>query len=470
MDDLVRLRAVDHAAMLRRREISAVELLDAHLDRIEAVNPQLNAIVTLTPELARERAAAADALLAGGGVPPLLTGLPVAHKDTHETAGIRTTFGSPVYENYVPTRNALIVQREIDAGAVTVGKTNTPQHGAGSQTFNEVFGLTRNPWDPERTPGGSSGGAAVAVATGMVSLADGSDHGASLRNPASFTNTVGFRPSPGRIPSWPTKDAWATHSVHGPIARTVEDVALFMAATAGPDERVPISIERSADEFATPLAADWRDVPIAWSDDLGMLPIDPTVTAALRPARSVLEDIGFSVRDAAPKLEGADEVFEVVRGLVFVREFGRAVDMDPGAYKETIHRNVAYGRTLAPEAIGRAIETRTRLRNRALRFLETHRFLALPAAAVPPFPVDVEYPVEIDGTPMPEYTSWFACCSVISVLELPAISIPAGFTADGLPVGLQIVGRHHADVDVLRAAYAFQQATELWKRRPTVLG
>ena len=202
-------------------------------------------------ERAAEMAERADRRLAEGGVPPLLIGLPAAHKDVHEVAGVRTTFGSPVYANYVPTRTALIVQRMQDAGAVTVGKTNTPQHGAGSQTFNKVFGVTRNPWDRDLTPGGSSGGAAVAVAAGMVSLADGSDHGASLRNPAAFTNTVGFRPSPGRIPTWPTRDAWATHSVHGPMARTVEDISLFMAAVAGPDARIPVSIETTHGTVAT---------------------------------------------------------------------------------------------------------------------------------------------------------------------------------------------------------------------------
>lgn len=469
MTDLVRLRAVDHAAMLRRREISAVELLEAHLDRIDAVNPELNAIVTLTPDLARTRAEAADAVLAEGGAVPLLTGLPVAHKDTHETAGIRTTFGSSVYRNYVPTRNALVVEREIDAGAVTVGKTNTPQHGAGNQTFNDVFGLTRNPWNPDLTPGGSSGGAAVAVATGMVALADGSDHGASLRNPASFTNTVGFRPSPGRIPSWPTKDAWATHSVPGPIGRTVEDVALFMAATAGPDDRIPVSIQRPASEFAAPLAADWEGVPLAWSDDLGFLPIDPAVTAALRQARSTLEDIGFTVEDADPRLDGAEEVFQVRRGLVFAREFGEAVEADPGSYKEAIHEDVRFGRSLTVERITSAVETRTRLRNRMMKFLDRHRFLVLPAAAVPPFSVALEYPPEIAGTTMRNYTSWFASCYVISALELPTISVPGGFTDDGLPVGLQIVGRHHADLDVLRAAFAFQQATGHWTQPPPAL-
>lgn len=466
MHDLVELRAVDQAGLLRRREVSAVELLDAHLTRIDATNPDLNAIVTLTPDLARDMAEAADRRLADGGVAPLLTGLPVAHKDVHEVAGVRTTFGSPVYANYVPTRTTLIVQRMQDAGAVTVGKTNTPQHGAGSQTFNEVFGVTRNPWDRDLTPGGSSGGAAAAISAGMVALADGSDHGASLRNPAAFTNTVGFRPSPGRIPSWPTKDAWATHSVHGPIARTVEDVALFMAATAGPDDRIPISIEQDGSVFAAPLDVGWDDVRIAWTDDLGGLPIDPTVTRALQPAKAALSSIGFDVHDASPNFKGADEAFSVWRGFIYARDFADAVRKDPDAYKETIHWNVEYGLSLDPVTIGRALELRTRLRNRVLRFLDEYRFLVLPTSAVPPFPITTEYPTEIDGVVMDDYTSWFATCSHISATELPAISIPGGFTEDGLPVGLQIVGRHHADLDVLRAAFAFQQATSYWRRGP----
>jgi amidase len=469
MSDLVRLRAVDHAAMLRRREISAVELLDAHLAQIERVNPQLNAIVTLVPDIARGMAEAADRTFGSGGDIPLLTGLPVVHKDTHETKGIRTTFGSPVYRSYVPTRNALIVERQQRSGAVTLGKTNTPQHGAGSQTFNEVFGVTRNPWNPEYTPGGSSGGAAVAIATGMAALADGSDYGASLRNPASFTNTVGFRPSPGRIPSWPSKDVWADHSVHGPIARTVEDVAMFMAATAGPDPRIPISIDQPGSVFEPPLAGDWTGVHLAWSEDLGELPIDPVVTDALMSARETLSDIGFVVTDDAPSFRGADEAFTVLRGFVYAREFTEALRRDPDAYKAAIHENTEYGQSLTTEQVGAAIETRTRIRNRVVKFLEEHRFLALPTAAVPPFPVSVEYPTEVAGRPMANYTSWFASCYLISLTGLPAISVPAGFTPDGLPVGLQIVGRPKADVDVLRAAFAFQEATMLWTRNPPVL-
>ncbi len=469
MPGVTDLRAVDQAGMLRRREISAVELLDAHLQRIERLNDDLNAIVTLVPDIALEMARKADDLLRAEGVAPLLTGLPVAHKDLHETRGIRTTFGSPAYADFVPTRTTLIVERMQDAGAVTLGKTNTPQHGAGSQTFNEVFGVTRNPWNLDLTPGGSSGGAAVAISAGMVALADGSDYGASLRNPASFTNTVGFRPSPGRIPSWPTRDAWWTHSVHGPIARTVEDVALFMAAVAGPDERIPISIEQDPSMFATPLSADWTGIPMAWSDDLGGLPIDPVVTEALQPARAVLESLGFAVADANPDFKGAEESFRVWRGYYYAKNFGEAVRKNPEVYKETIRWNVEYGSGLTAADLGRAATTHTTLRDRVIRFLDTYRFLAIPTSAVPPFPITQEYPTHINGIAMDNYTSWFASCYYISECELPAISIPAGFTPDGLPVGLQIVGRHHADLDVLRAAFAFQQATELWKRPPPVV-
>lgn len=469
MDEVVDRRAVDQAGMLRRREISAVELLDAHLARIERVNPELNAIVTLVPDIARAMADKADAALATGGYVPLLTGLPVSHKDLHETEGIRTTFGSPVYEHFVPKRTTLIVDRMQQAGAVTVGKTNTPQHGAGSQTFNEVFGATRNPWNVDMTPGGSSGGAGVAVATGMSALADGSDYGASLRNPASFTNTVGFRPSPGRIPTWPTKDAWWTHSVHGPMARTVEDIALFMAATAGPDPRVPISIKQDGSMFAVPLAADWAGVPMAWSDDLGGLPIDPIVTDTLKPARSTLEQLGFSVTEASPNFSGAEEAFKMWRGYYYAKNFGDVIDRNPDVYKGTIRWNTEFGLGLTATDLGRAAAAKTRLRQRVVSFLDEHRFLAIPTVAVPPFPISVEYPTHINGVEMDNYTSWFASCYYISECELPAISVPAGFTPDGLPIGLQIVGRHHADLDVLKAAFAFQQATEWWRRKPPII-
>ncbi len=253
------------------------------------------------------------------------------------------------------------------------------------------------------------------------------------------------------------------------MARTVEDIALFMAATSGADPRIPISISQDGSLFSAPLAADWSGVAIAWSDDLGGLPIDPEVTAALQPARAVLEDLGFVVKDGSPNFSGAEESFKVWRGYYYAKNFGDVIDRNPEMYKGTIRWNAEYGRGLTASDLGKAASTRTRLRQRVLDFFEDHRFLAIPTSAVPPFPTTQEYPTHINGVEMDNYTSWFASCYYISEVELPAISVPAGFTDDGLPIGLQIVGRHHADLDVLRAAFAFQQATELWKRRPTIL-
>lgn len=252
------------------------------------------------------------------------------------------------------------------------------------------------------------------------------------------------------------------------MARTVEDIGLFMAATAGPDPRVPISIEEGGDVFAAPLGADWSGVPLAWSDDLGGLPIDPRVTAALQPAKDVFASIGFQVTDAAPSFSGAEDSFQVFRAYNYAREFGEAIRSNPEPYKDTIIWNTEYGLSLTASDIGRAAEQRTRLFRRVSAFLATHRFLAIPTSAVPPFPVAEEFPTQINGEAMDNYTSWFASCYYISAVGLPAISVPAGFTDAGLPVGLQIVGRHHHDLDVLRAAFAFQQETMLWRRRPPV--
>src|SRR5215210_8167233 len=263
------LRATELARGIRTRELSVLEVMEAHLAQIERVNNEVNAIVTLTAEEAVNRARAADEALARGEEVGPLCGLPVAHKDLSPTRGVRTTFGSLVYRDFVPDRDALIVERLKEAGAISVGKTNTPEFGAGSQTFNEVFGETLNPYDVTRTCGGSSGGAAVALACGMVPLADGSDMGGSLRNPASFCNVVGFRPSPGRVPSWPTTNAWQDLSVEGPMGRTVEDAALLLSAIAGPDARVPTSRAEPGSVFAPPLHADLGEAVVAWAPSAG---------------------------------------------------------------------------------------------------------------------------------------------------------------------------------------------------------
>jgi len=294
----------------------------AHLAQIERLNPKLNALVTLVPELAMDEAKGADEVLAKRKEVGPLHGLPVGHKDLFPTKGIRTTFGSLVFKDFVPDHDALIVERFKKAGAITVGKTNTPEFGAGSQTYNDVFGETPNPYDLTKTCGGSSGGAAVALATGMLPIADGSDFASSLRNPANFCNVVGLRPSPGRVPFWPSPAAWFPLSVQGPMARTVQDVALILTAIAGPDPRSPIAIAEPASLFARPLSRDFKGVRIAWSRNLGGLPVDPAVTGVIEGKRDVFQTLGCTLKDTEPDFTAADEIFKTWRAWRFELSYG----------------------------------------------------------------------------------------------------------------------------------------------------
>jgi amidase len=468
-NDLCFLTAVEQAQLLRRRELSAVELLDAHLAQIERVNPAVNAIVTLVPELARERAEAADRALASGEGAGPLHGLPVAHKDLALTAGIRTTMGSPIFADLVPEESSLHVERSQAAGAVPLGKTNTPEFGAGSQTFNRVFGATRNPYDLTRTCGGSSGGAAVALACRMVPLADGSDMGGSLRNPASFCNIVGFRPSPGRVPTWPSLDPWSPLGVEGPMGRTVADVGLLLSAMAGPDDRCPLSLPEPGAIFAAPLDQDVRGLRVAWSDDAGGLPVEADVRAALAPARALLAELGCEVVDAFPDLSDAGEIFQVLRAVAFETSLGPLYDERPDDLKDTIRWNVELARGLSVQEIGTATRRWAELRGRVRRFFDAHDFLALPVSQLAPFPVEVEWPREVAGVSMHTYIDWMRSCSDITLTSCPAISVPAGFTPDGLPVGLQLVGRFRDDLRVLQLAHAFEQATRVGERRARIV-
>ena len=289
-------------SLLDSGEVSSRELLAAHLRRIEEVNPELNAIVTLTPEIAYQRALAADDAQARGETLGLLHGLPIAHKDITDTAGVLTTMGSPIYKDRVPEKDDLIVERIRNAGAIMVGKTNTPEFGAGSQTFNEVFGVTSNPYDTSKTCGGSSGGAAVALAARMLPIADGSDLGGSLRNPASFCNVVGFRPSGGRVPTVPSSNLWMPMATKGPMARTVSDISLFMQAIAGPHQLAPSSNIESPEIFSGSLERNFEGTTVAWSPDLGGLPVDPAVRTALALVPDHLSNLGCEVVEKWPDL------------------------------------------------------------------------------------------------------------------------------------------------------------------------
>jgi amidase len=466
------LTATELARCIRRREVSCEEVMRAHIDQIERVNPAVNAIVTFVPEQALASARAADTALVGRHAPAPeavpLYGLPIAHKDLVLTKGIRTTFGSPLFRDFVPEVDALIIERFKAAGAITLGKTNTPEFGAGSQTFNTVFGPTRNPYDPSKTCGGSSGGAAVALACGMVPIADGSDLGGSLRNPASFCNVAGFRPSAGRVPSWPVYNAWYTLSVVGPMARTVQDLALQLTAIAGPDPRAPISIAEAGSVFAQPLERDFKGMHLAWTRDLGGLPVDPKVTTVLEAQRHVFEDLGMIVEDAQPDFADADEVFKVLRAYTFELSYATLLKSERERMKDTVVWNIEQGAQLTGPQIGRAELKRTELYHRVRRFMDRYAFLAAPVVQVLPFDVNQPWVTEINGQRMHTYVDWMKACYFISVTGLPAISVPCGFSDEGLPVGLQIVGRHQNDLGVLQLAHAFERQTGFWKTRPGI--
>ncbi len=453
------------AQLVGMRKISATELVKAFIAQIERVNPKVNAIVTFLPELALQQAKAMDRKKAKAGP---MTGLPIAYKDLIPTQGIRTTFGSRVFEKNIPDANHLIVERLSRAGAITLGKTNTPEFGAGSQTFNAVFGATRNPYDPSKTCGGSSGGAAVAVACGMLPFADGSDLAASLRNPGNYCNVVGFRPTPGRVPSWPSSNAWDTLAVIGPMARTVSDAAFLLAAMAGPDPRAPASINEPGKLFSASLKKSFRKTRIAWSRDFGGLPMDPRVGAVLESQRRVFSSLGCIIEEAQPDFAGATEAFETLRALGFFHKVGPLLKDHRNKLKDTVIWNIEQGMKLTAEQIAKAETLRTILFQRMRSFLERYEFLVCPVNQLPPFPVEVQWPREIAGVRMTNYLDWMKSCYYITITSHPAISVPAGFTNDdpALPVGIQIVGRYRDDLGVLQLAHAFEQATETWKRRP----
>ena len=467
--ELCFLPATELAALIRSRKVSAVELMQANIAQIERVNPLVNAIVTFHPERALDKARDADARQARGEPLHLLHGLPTAHKDLVPTRGVRTTWGSPIYRDFVPDADALIVERQAAAGAISVGKTNTPEFGAGAQTFNAVFGATRNPYDLARTCGGSSGGAAVALACGMVPIADGSDLGGSLRNPASFCNVVGLRGSAGRVPRHPTRLAWNTLSVDGAMARTVEDVALLMQAISGPDARVPISLTEPGSLFARPLARDFAGTRVAWAPALGGLaPVDARVVAAVDARRTTFESLGCRTEEAIADFSDGREIFHVQRAQIFAASHAELLARHRHQLKDTVIWNIEQGLQLTAQQIAEADLKRTQLFQRVHEFFERYEFLVLPTAQVLPFPIEEQWVREIDGKPMADYLEWMTSCWLVTVTGHPAVSVPCGFSPEGLPIGVQIVGRYRDDFGVLQLAYALQQATGFWKQAPRI--
>ncbi|MEQ1886644.1 MAG: amidase [Bryobacteraceae bacterium] len=466
MSDLCFLSARELAALIRAKNLSARDVVEAHLQQIEQVNPTVNAVVTLVAEQAMASARQADEAQARGAALGPLHGLPVAHKDLFETAGIRTTYGSRIYENNIPNRDAIIVARAKAAGAITIGKTNTPEFGAGSQTFNEIFGSTKNPYDFSKTCGGSSGGAAVGLACGMFPLADGSDHAASLRNPAAFCNVVGMRPAPGRVPTAPASNPWSTMSVDGPMARSASDLAFYLSALAGPDTRSPISIAESGAKFAGDLHRDFKGVRVAWFKDLGGVPFDRRILAVVNAQRQLFEDLGCIVEQAEPNFTGATESYNVLRALGYVGAHSANVRDHSDLVKDAIRWQVEQGNKLTAPEIAQANTIHAQLYERARVFFERYEYFILPTTQVPPFDVMQTHITEIDGVKMASYIEWMKSCYYITICETPAISVPCGFTPEGLPVGLQIVGRHRDEWSILQLAHAFEQVNPTGRRRP----
>lgn len=464
MTDIHYWTAREQAAAIKNREISSEELVRTHLSRIDQINPAINAIVTVQPEHALELARKADARTMSGEPLGALHGLPIAHKDTIDTAGLRTTYGSPIFADHIPSRSQLVVERTHAAGAIPIGKTNVPELGLGSHTVNPVFGTTRNPYDHTRSAGGSSGGAAAALAAGLLPIADGSDTGGSLRNPASFNNVVGLRPTVGRVPTWPNKAAWGQLSVQGPLARTVADLQLLLSVMAGSDPRSPISFDDTNPLFEFERSV--RGLKIAWAPSLGGLPVDPTITATLAATVAALPELGCSVEQGCPDLSGADEVFLTLRAWQLELSYGHLLDNHRSEIGPDIIWNIEQGRTLTGHALGHAEVLRTELFHRMRTFFDDYDLLLAPVSQVAPFPVEWNYPTTIDGKDMHTYLDWMKSAYLISATGCPALSVPGGFTPTGLPVGLQIIGPHRSESRLLQLAQAIETTTGFGQRRP----
>lgn len=467
--DLTDLTAVELVELMRSGDASVREVLDAHLARIDEVNPGVNAIVALDGERARAAADDLDAHFTRNrqDLPPLY-GLPIAHKDTLPVRGWLSTSGSTVFADTVPEVDHIVVEREKAAGVVTLGKTNVPELGLGSHTFNPVYGRTNNPWDLGRSAGGSSGGAAAALAARMLPIADGSDTGGSLRTPASFCNVVGLRPSLGTVPSWPEKQPWTRLSVKGPLARTVRDLYLLLSVQAGDDPRSPVGY--GAHFPGLDHGLDPNGIRVAWSHDLGLgIPVEDAVTAALTPVVGSIADLGAVVEDTHPDLTGAAHAFGVLRAWQFEATLGSLVETHGDQLGESIHWNVEVGRRLSGPEVSRAELESAIFSDRIREFFTQHDFLVCPVAQVVPFDGDLDYPHSVAGVEMHDYLEWMTLPSAVTMTGCPALSLPAGFTSEGLPVGLQVIGPPRSEQRLLEFALTLEEAFGAADRRPTLI-
>ena len=462
MNELIRLTAVEAVDFLAKRAVSPLELIDAAVSRIEETDGKINALPTLCIERAREHAKK----LTHCADPGLLRGLPIAVKDLNDVAGVRTTYGSPVFADHVPERSDIMVETLERRGAIVLGKSNTPEFGAGGTTFNEVFGKTRNPWDTRCTSGGSSGGSAAAVAAGQVWLATGSDLGGSLRIPASFCGVVGLRPSVGRVASGPNPMPFSTLTVPGPIGRNVADVALMLDAMVGEHPLDPLSLPAPAASFLDAVKHPTAPRRVAFSSNLGIAPVNREVASVCEKAAESFSDLGAEVEFATPDLSGAIEIFQVLRAALFASEKAELLDTHRDQLKPELIWNIERGLALTAADIGRAERARGQLYCRMVSFLETRDVLLLPTVLAPPFDVDIRYLSEVEGIKFDNYIAWVVLTFAITLTACPALSIPCGFTQSGLPIGLQMVGQPRGEAALLRTAALFEAAHDFARRLP----
>ncbi len=470
IDDICYTPAWKLAELIRQRELSPVEVVEAFLTRIEKVNPTLTAYCTVAAAQARAAARQAEhEQMHQQNLGPL-HGVPVSIKDLNPTAGIRTTYGSHIYANNIPDEDATLVTWLKQAGGIILGKTNTPEFGAGANTFNDLFGPTRNPWRLTHTPAGSSGGAAVALAAGLCALASGSDLGGSLRTPASFCNVVGLRPTPGRVSSYPSSLVWSPYGVNGPMARNVRDTALMLSVIAGRDERSPLTQPANPQEFTAavenPDIKGWR---VAWSPDLGFAPVEPIVIEICQKVLPVFSDtLGCKITEASPDMYDAPQIFQVLRAAQMVASHADKLAQWRDKMQPNLVWNIEMGLKLSAAEIGHAVAAQSLYYERVRRFMQDYDLLLVPAAATLPFPFEVISPPTIAGRTMSNYVEWLGLSYGITLAGLPSIVVPCGWSADGLPVGIQIVGKALGEATILRAAAAFEQARP-WDDRSPVL-
>jgi amidase len=461
--------AQELASLLRGRALSAREVMSAHLAQIARLNPQLNAIVAkLDDDACLELADRADHRLARGERVGPLHGLPIAFKDMEAAVGFPFTKGSPIFKGFMPGEDTVIVERLRRAGAIPIGKTNVPEFGMGSHTYNRVYGTTRNPYDTRASAGGSSGGAAAALASGMLPIADGGDLGGSLRNPANFNNVVALRPTVGLVPNTPTPLPLLGFAVKGALARSASDVAYLLAVISGPDARDPGCYPSDPARFLRPLERDFAGIRVAWCPDLGGLPLDPRVRAVLDAQRPTFERLGCIVEEAAPDLADADEIFVTIRTWMNWVVNGPLLAEHRDQMKPEAIWDIEEGSRINASDIGRVMLRHAELLERVRQFQNTYEFILCAVNQVPPFEASLDWPKSIAGEPMANYLSWMKSAYWISTTCRPAASVPAGFTPDGLPVGIQIVGRYRDDFAVLQLAHAFEQATGVGRVRPKI--